>query len=162
MTDTTGALGSDQDQIRALTYEYTFRLDGGDFAGLGELLGDGLLRMSAQGMAEKEIRGAKAIERFYTGQVVTHDGDPRTRHLITNHVVRVADDGASARGHCYFTVLMKPPREPIQTVVCGRYFDRFERAEESWRFAEKTIQVDYLTAIEKHFRIDAEHAGGPR
>lgn len=162
MTETTAALGTDQEQIRALTYEYTFRLDGGDFGGVGELLGAGRLRMSAAGMDEEEIVGSEAIERFYAGQVVTHDGDPRTRHLITNHVVRVAEDGASARGHCYFTVLMKPPREPIQTVVCGRYFDRFERAERSWRFAEKTIRVDYLTAIDKHFRIDAEHAGGKR
>lgn len=151
--------GSDHEQIRTLTYEYVFRLDGGDFAGVGELLGGGCLRMSAQGMSDREIRGAAAIERFYATQVVTYGGDPRTRHQITNHVVSVEEDGASARGHCYFTVLMKPPGEPLQTVVSGRYFDRFERGGEGWRFSEKVIRVDYLTAIEKHFRIDDEREG---
>jgi hypothetical protein len=151
-------MAGDQEQIRALTYEYAFRLDGGDFAGVGELLGAGRLRMSARGMTDREIRGAAAIERFYTKQVVTYGGDPRTRHQITNQVVSVADDGSSARAHCYFTVLIKPPGEPLQTVVSGRYFDRFERVDDGWRFSEKVIRVDYLTAIEKHFRIDDQQA----
>lgn len=149
-------MSNNQDQLRALTYEYTFRLDGGDFAGVAELLAAGSLRMSAQGMGEQAMHGAAEIERFYSNQVVTYDGDPRTRHLISNHVLDV--DGDSAHGRCYFTVLMKPPRQPIQTVVCGRYFDSFERVAGAWRFREKIIRVDYLTAIAEHFVIDDEHA----
>lgn len=152
------APGNDHEQIRALTYEYAFRLDGGDFAGVAELLATGRLRMSAGGMDEREIRGGAAIERFYATQVVTYDGDPRTRHLIANHVVTVAEDGFTGRGHSYFTVLMKPPGEALQTVVSGRYFDRFEHADGGWRFSEKVIRVDYLAGIEKHFQIDDEHA----
>lgn len=150
------AMPTDAERIRALTYEYTFRLDGGDFAGVAALLAAGTLRMSAKGMDDRALRGAEEIERFYAAQVVTHDGDPRTRHLISNHVVEV--DGDAAAGRCYFTVLMKPPGQPIQTVVCGRYFDRFERAEGEWRFSEKVIRVDYLTEIASHFVIDEEHA----
>ncbi|HZO07186.1 MAG TPA: nuclear transport factor 2 family protein [Solirubrobacterales bacterium] len=146
----------DAEQIRALTHEYTFRLDGGDFAGVAALLAAGALRMSAKGMDEQEMRGAEEIERFYANQVVTHDGDPRTRHVISNHVVDI--DGEGAHGRCYFTVLMKPPRQPIQIVVCGRYFDTFERHEGAWRFLRKVIQVDYLTDISEHFLIDADHA----
>jgi len=149
-------MASDQEQIRALAYEYTFRLDGGDFAGVAELLGEGELRMSAAGMDEQAMRGREEIERFYADQVVTYEGDPRTRHLISNHVVHV--EGESAHANCYFTVLMKPPGQPIQTVVCGRYLDRFERRAGAWRFTEKTIQVDYLTKIEEHFVIDQDHA----
>lgn len=150
-------MDSDHEQIRALTYEYTFRLDGGDFVGVAALLGAGTLRMAAAGMDATEIHGAAEIERFYANQVVTYEGDPRTRHLITNHVVRLSDDG-EASGHCYFTVMMKPPGQPLQSVVSGRYFDRFERVDGAWRFRSKTIQVDYLTAIGDHFRIDDEHA----
>ena len=150
--------GGDHEQIRALTYEYAFRLDGGDFAGVAELLAAGRLRMLAGGMDEREIRGAAAIERFYSAQVVTYGGDPRTRHLIANHVVTVAEDGLTGRGHSYFTVQMKPPGEPLQTVVSGRYFDSFERTDGGWRFSEKVIRVDYLGGIEKHFQIDDEHA----
>ncbi len=149
---------SEHEAIRALTYEYTFRLDRGDFAGLAELLAEADLRMSAAGMNAEPIRGATAVERFYTEQVVTYDGDPRTRHLITNHVVEIAPDGETARGRCYFTVLQAAPRQPIQSVVCGRYSDSFVRTGTEWRFAEKVIEVDYLTAIGDHFKIDDRHA----
>jgi hypothetical protein len=148
----------DYEQIRTLTYEYTFRLDRGDFSGVGELLSRGALRMAAKGMDSSEIRGRSEIEQFYAGQVVTYDGNPRTRHLISNHVVELAEDGETAKGHCYFTVLQAAPKQPIQTVVCGRYSDSFVRENGDWRFDEKVIEVDYLTAIGDHFLIDDEHA----
>ena len=150
---------SDPEASRARTYEYTFRLDRGDFAGVAELLAEADLRMAAAGMNAEPVRGATAVERFYTEQVVTYDGDPRTRHLITNHVVDLAPDGESATGRCYFTVLQAAPKQPIQTVVCGRYSDSFVRTGKGWRFAEKVIEVDYLTAIGDHFKIDDQHAG---
>jgi ketosteroid isomerase-like protein len=149
------------ERIRALTYEYTFRLDRGDFAGVAELLADGRLRMDAKGMNGEPMHGAAAIETFYAGQVVTYDGDPRTRHLITNHVVEVDAAERTATGECYFTVLQAVPRQPAGIVVVGRYHDRFERVDEVWRFTEKVIQVDYLGAIGEHFTIDHEHAARP-
>jgi hypothetical protein len=151
---------ADYERIRALTYEYTFRLDRGDFAGVAELLAAGQLRMAAKGMSDAPMRGADAIESFYAGQVVTYDGDPRTRHLITNHVVEIDSGREHARGECYFTVLQAAPREPIGTVVVGRYLDRFERVDSAWRFTEKVIEVDYLGSIGEHFPIDSEHAAG--
>jgi len=147
------------ERIRVLTYEYTFRLDRGDFGGVAELLADGRLRMDAKGMHGEPMHGAAAIEAFYAGQVVTYDGDPRTRHLITNHVVEIDPEARTATGECYFTVLQATPRQPVGIVVVGRYHDRFERPTDDWRFTEKVIQVDYLGAIGEHFTIDADHAG---
>lgn len=151
-------MSDDHERIRALTYEYTFRLDRGDFAGVAELLAAAQLRMAAKGMDNAAMRGAAAIESFYAGQVVTYDGDPRTRHLITNHVVEIDPDGEEARGECYFTVLQAVPRQPVGIVVVGRYHDRFERLDGKWRFAEKVIEVDYLGSIGDHFTIDSEHS----
>jgi hypothetical protein len=148
------------ERIRALTYEYTFRLDRGDFAGVAELLAAGQLRMAAKGMHGEPMRGAATIEAFYAGQVVTYDGDPRTRHLITNHVVQIDSDERDAKGECYFTVLQAIPRQPAGIVVVGRYHDRFERTDQEWRFVEKVIEVDYLGAIGEHFTIDDDHAAG--
>lgn len=149
---------ADYERIRALTFEYAFRLDRGDFGGVAELLASGQLRMAAAGMDGESIYGAAAIESFYAEQVVTYDGDPRTRHLITNHSIELTADGDGARGRSYFTVLQAVPRQPIQTVVCGHYRDRFERGPEGWHFAEKVIQVDFLGPIGDHFKIDEEHA----
>ena len=148
----------DLERIRALTYEYTFRLDRGDFAGVAELLASATLRMEAAGMDDRPMRGNEEIKSFYRGQVVTYDGDPRTRHLITNHSIELTDGGDGARAESYFTVLQAIRRQPIGIVVIGRYRDRFERADGDWRFAEKVIRPEYLSSIGDHFTIDAEHA----
>jgi hypothetical protein len=155
-----GSPDSDYEALKAPTYEYTFRLDAGDFGGVADLLEGGALRMVAAGMSEEPIRGHEEIETFYAGQVVTYDGDPRTRHLISNHAIEIAEGGERATGRCYFTVLQAVPKEPIRTVVCGQYRDSLERTSAGWRFVEKVIQVDFLTAIGEHFQIDEEHAAG--
>lgn len=142
------------ERIRALTYEYTFRLDRGDFSGVAELLAPGTLRMESAGMDDRPIRGAAEIQAFYRDQVVTYDGDPRTRHLITNHVVDLAEDGGSARAESYFTVLQAVPRRPIGIVVCGRYRDRFQQVDGDWQFAEKVIRPEYFNSIGDHFTVD--------
>jgi hypothetical protein len=149
---------ADYEALKALTYEYTFRLDAGEFSGVADLLEAGHLRMVAKGMSEEPIRGHDAIEAFYASQVVTYDGDPRTRHVISNHAIEIGEGGERAEGRCYFTVLQAVPKEPIRTVVCGQYRDSFERTAEGWSFTEKVIQVDYLTAIGEHFQIDEEHS----
>jgi hypothetical protein len=131
-------------------------LDDGAFAGVAALLGAGELQPVMRGVAGEPMAGADAIRAFYADQVVTYDGDPRTRHIISNHAITVDGDAASAR--CYFTVLMKPPGEPYQIVVGGQYRDRFVRRDGEWRFAAKAIQVDYLNNIGLHFKIAGAHA----
>ena len=148
---------SDHEEIRNLSYRYTFALDAGDFDEVGRLLGTGTLRPSMPGVVGETITGADDIARFYTDQVVTYGkGDPRTRHLITNQLIDV--DGDTARSRCYFTVLQRATGHEYQIVVGGQYHDRFAKADGAWRFTEKIIQVDHLNRIELHFRIAAERS----
>jgi 3-phenylpropionate/cinnamic acid dioxygenase small subunit len=149
-------VAEDYEAIRRLSYEYAFLLDAGDFDGVAALLADAELLPVMRGVASAPITGVAAIRAFYADQVVVYDGDPRTRHLISNHAIAVTGDEADAR--CYFTVLLKPPGEPYQIVVGGQYRDRFVRREAAWRFAAKAIQVDYLNDIGLHFRIADAHA----
>ena len=149
-------MSEDYEAIRRLSYEYAFLLDEGDFDGVAALLAEAELQPVMRGVASEPVTGVAAIRSFYAHQVVVYDGDPRTRHLISNHAIAVTGDEATAR--CYFTVLMKPPGEPYQTVVGGQYRDRFVRDEGTWRFAAKAIQVDYLNNIGLHFRIAADRA----
>jgi hypothetical protein len=153
-------VSNDYEAIRGLSYAYTFMLDDGDFDGVAALLGAAELQPVMRGVAAEPIIGADAIRAFYADQVVTYDGDPRTRHVISNHVITL--DGDEAHGRCYFTVLMKPPGEPYQIVVGGQYRDRFVRRDGAWRFAAKAIQVDYLNNIHFHFKIAEPHAVSER
>jgi 3-phenylpropionate/cinnamic acid dioxygenase small subunit len=147
----------DYEAVRRLSYAYAFLLDEGDFDGVAELLAEAELQPVMRGVASAPVTGPAAIRAFYADQVIVYDGDPRTRHVISNHAITVTGDAPTAR--CYFTVLMKPPGAPYQTVVGGQYRDRFVRRDGTWRFAAKAIQVDYLNDISLHFRIAAQHAG---
>lgn len=155
-------MSDDHEAIRNLAFEYTFRLDEGDFAGVAELLGDAVLRPAMPGVADDGLRGAESIRRFYSEQVVTDKhGKPRTRHLITNQAIELDREGGVASSRCYFTVLQAPPRLPYAIVVGGRYEDRFAKVDGTWRFTEKTIHVDYLNDISHHFKIAPEHRPAP-
>jgi hypothetical protein len=150
---------SDYEAIRNLCAEYTFRLDDGDFAGVGELLRDAVLRPAMAGVRADGLRGSDEIEEFYRLQVITYkNGKPMTRHLLNNHSITIDDTATEASSRCYFTVLQRPPGLPYQIVVGGQYFDRFLKRDGTWSFAEKVIQVDHLNAIEHHFRISDGHA----
>lgn len=150
----------DHQAIRNLSYQYTRRVDEGDWAAVGETLAHATLRVVSRGMAGSELSGAAAIENFYRDQVVVDDqGRPLTRHLVTNHRINLDDDRRHAVAHSYFTVLQKPEREPLQIVVTGQYDDKFERIDDVWRFTSKTIRADYFGEIRWHFRISADQAG---
>lgn len=142
---------SDHEAIRSLSYAYTFALDAGDFAEVARILQHATLRFGDDG---RSVSGPEAIERFYASQVITYDGDPRTRHLITNHVVDVTGD--TATGRCYFTVLQKRPGEPYGVILGGQYRDAFARVDGAWRFAEKHIRPEYLNDTTGHFRISSD------
>lgn len=149
---------SDREEIRDLCFAYTFCLDDGDFAGVGELLEHAALVPEMAGVEQRSIYGQEAVENFYRQQVILYSrGRPMTRHLITNQVIKVDPDLGTATSRCYFTVLQRPPGIEYHIVVGGQYHDRFELVDGTWRFAEKRIQVDHLNDIENHFRISAGH-----
>jgi SnoaL-like protein len=148
----------DHEEIRNLSFTYAFCLDAGDYDGVADVLASATLRPVMAGMeSETAITGRAAIHRFYAEQVVTfRDGDPRTRHLITNQAIVIDSAGRAATARSYFTVLQAPPRLPLSIILSGQYEDRFVKDDDGWRFAEKTIRVDYLNDVSHHFRIAAD------
>ena len=76
-------------------------------------------------------RGPDAIERLYARSTRRYeDGTPRTKHVMTNVMVDVADDGATASSRSYFTVLQAVPGAlALQPVIAGRYRHAYERVD---------------------------------
>ena len=80
--------------ITKLIYTYAERIDAGDFAGVAELFAHATLTFEGFGDA---VTGRDAIERLYARTTRRYeDGTPRTKHVMTNVMVDVADDGATA------------------------------------------------------------------
>ena len=139
-------------RIEALLYAYAERIDAGDFAGVGTLFADGEIR--AGGEAGAAVRGAEAVRRLYTSTVRLYDdGTPRTKHVTTNVVVEIDDEGATATARSYFTVLQQLEDFPLQVVVAGRYHDAFAQVDRTWRFRVRRIHVDLQGDLSRHLLI---------
>jgi hypothetical protein len=64
-------------------------------------------------------------------------------HMIGN--ILIALDGDSARVETYlWSVSISPGDDPRQSVVAGRYLDRFEKRDDEWRIAERFVVHDWF------------------
>ena len=145
-------------EIAALVYAYAERIDGGDFAGVADLLADA--EVTAEG-SDRRWRGRGEVLRLYESGTRRHgDGTPRTKHVTTNLVVDVDEEAGRAAARSYYTVLQAVPGElTLQPIVAGRYRDRFERADGRWRFVARHLVVDLVGDLGHHLRFDLATEG---
>lgn len=134
------------DAISNLLYTYAERLDLGDFAGVAALFEHATYRSSAGGHHVGSAGVLAVLERL----VRRYDGIPRTKHVITNVMIDVDAQDRTASARSYFTVFQATDELPLQAVICGRYHDRFEHAEDGWRFTDRLILVDLLGDLRYH------------
>ena len=146
--DADGDRWSDAAEVTALVHRYGSLLDAGDLDGVAELFAHAVWRAEATG---QESRGRDGVRAMYD-RVQLYDGTPRTTHVLTNLDVTIAPDRSSATATCIYTVLQGiTAGEPIQVILTGRYLDRFERANEGWRFTERRILVNQVGDLSRHF-----------
>jgi hypothetical protein len=141
---------SDRDQITDLVYGYAERMDAGDFAGVGELLGTGSI--SVEG-SDDVVRGAGPIEEKYTRWSTRYPdtGTPKTKHVITNVIVEIDAHASTALVRAYFTVLQAVAGTlPLQPILAGRYRLSFERVDEAWRFTNLHVLWDLAGNLSAH------------
>jgi len=149
----------DQLAIERLIALYAHLVDSGDFAGLGELLADASI--GTEGI-EGALAGREAIEKMFASTVRLYaDGTPRTRHVTTNVIVDVDDDGITASARSYFTVMQATEGFSLQPVVAGTYRDRFEILDATWRFVERRFSVDLVGDVSRHMLPGAERLLDP-
>ncbi len=139
--------------ITKLIYTYAERIDAGDFAGVAEVFAHATLTFEGFGDA---VSGREAIEALYGRTTRRYeDGTPKTKHVMTNVMVDVADDGASASSRSYFTVLQAVPGElALQPVIAGRYRHTYTRPDGRWEVATMHIIIDLVGDLGHHMLFD--------
>ena len=139
--------------ITKLVYTYAERIDAGDFAGIGALFEHATLTFEGY---DEAVSGPEAIAALYTRSTRRYDdGTPRTKHVMTNVIVDVADDGAHAASRSYFTVLQAVPGAlALQPVIAGRYRHTYQRAEGQWRVASMHVMIDLVGDLGHHMLFD--------
>jgi hypothetical protein len=141
----------DRAQIVALINRYAELLDGGQIDEVVALFDRATWRASRTGATLSTPEEVRAV---YANVILYDDGTPRTRHLMTNVTVDIDDSGHEASSSCYFTVLQGViPGEPIQTILSGRYVDRFAKDADGWHFTDRLFHADLIGDQSRHFRV---------
>ena len=71
---------------------------------------------------------------------------------MTNLTIDLAEGADEATGRCCFTVLQGiDAGSPIETILAGRYHDRYRRVPNGWQFAERLFIVDLFGDQSRHF-----------
>lgn len=136
---------ADKLAITELLYRYAELIDGGDFDGLGELLGRGNF-CGVAGAGPIAALFVKTTKRF-----PEHGNTPRTRHLVLNPIVEL--DGDTARSRSTFCVVQQTDVVALQPIVVGRYADAFARDDDGWHFTERIADVQMIGDMSDHLNI---------
>jgi ketosteroid isomerase-like protein len=141
------------ERVARLIYTYAERIDAGDFAGVAEVFAHATLTFEGFGDA---VSGVDAVQALYERTTRRYDnGTPRTKHVMTNVMVDVADDGASATSRSYFTVFQAVPGAlTLQPVIAGRYRNTYACVEGEWRFTAMHIIIDLTGDLGHHMLFD--------
>ena len=141
------------ESITKLIYTYAERIDAGDFAGVAEVFVHATLTFEGFGDA---VSSAPAVQALYERTTRRYeDGTPRTKHVMTNVMVDVDDDGLTAGSRSYFTVFQAVPGAlALQAVIAGRYRHTYTCRDGRWEFASMHIIVDLVGDLGHHILID--------
>jgi ketosteroid isomerase-like protein len=122
---------SDREAIRDLLARYTYNGDRGRIDALAACFAeDGVLEFpGTQGTGPDGVKAA--LTSGARNPAITF-----IRHHITNPLITVAGDGATARSYFAVTSDNGPDHS-------GTYADKLIRKREGWRFAHRLVRIDW-------------------
>ncbi|MGW0173801.1 nuclear transport factor 2 family protein [Rhodococcus sp. NPDC003322] len=141
--------------IRDLVFSYSHLIDRGELSSVAALFADATYgQCDGDGVPLGGLieRDPAAVQRANETFVKMH-GDPpspRTKHVTTNVRVSVSDDNTEASAVSYVTVLQGTADLPLQPILVGRYFDRFECVDGRWRFTQRLCCIDHTGDLSEH------------
>ena len=138
-------------QITNLLYRYAECIDTGDLVGAAELFEHARIRVGGPDTDQDTIDATRLLGIWKSLIVIHPDGTPRTKHVTTNPIVEVDEAAGTASCRSYYTVLQQTDELPLQTIVTGRYDDRFERVGGQWRFSYRDLTlIDLVGDVSHH------------
>lgn len=141
--------GEDYFEIQNLLFTYPQLLDAGDFAGVGRLFEHATVYSAGLVMADRD---AAAMAASFRDWVITYpDGTPRTRHFISNVIIRpLGEDRAVVTS--YVMVFQQTDTLPLQPVIGGDYRDTVRKVDGQWRFVERHMGNNLIGTLTDHGR----------
>jgi SnoaL-like domain len=140
-------------EIERLLFDYCWGIDHGDFELTASLFGTAGLYGLVGGAA---ARGSEQVLGMLQASTRRYDGVPRTRHVVTNVVIDVAENSLSGSSRSYVQVIHQPPAEagdsprPIGPIVVGTYLDKVHNIDGMWQFAERRMDLQLIGDLSTH------------
>ena len=133
---------ADRFEITELISRYGNCLDAGDFDGMESLFVPDAVFRIVPDTATPDLRGSKAIRDAVERRwAVVHEGAQR-RHVMSNIVVDVSGDAATARTVLLVYEVAKAPGSQVKVHGMGVYEDTLTRSDGAWRFRERVLFLD--------------------
>ena len=126
-----------KDAIRELMARYAQALDACRFADVAACFAPDGEWTTDYGAA----RGPAEIEAFIRGIVPVKGEGPQRKHYITNIIVALAGDRASARSDY---LVVRESERGLLPVMGGTYMDEFAKREGVWQFVKKQLVHDIV------------------
>jgi 3-phenylpropionate/cinnamic acid dioxygenase small subunit len=147
-------------QITNLLYRYAECIDSGDLAGAAALFEHARIRIGGPDAEQDTIDAARLLGIWKSLIVLHPDGTPRTKHVTTNPIIEIDEDAGTASCRSYYAVLQQTDGMGLQTIVTGRYHDRFERVDGRWRFSYRDLTlIDMVGDVSRHLTHPIAPAG---
>jgi 3-phenylpropionate/cinnamic acid dioxygenase small subunit len=121
-----------KDAIRELMATYAMALDACRFADVAACFAPDGEWTTDYGAA----RGPAEIEAFIKGIVPVKGEGPQRKHYITNSIITVDGDRASALSDY---LVVRESESGLMPVMGGTYKDKFVKTSAGWRFARKEL-----------------------
>jgi len=132
-------------QIRRILHRYCDTIDAGDFEAFAAIFERGT-------WAILEEPGSDAVLRWLKQNVILYDGEPRTKHQMTNLIVDVDDEAGTATFSCYVTVWQALPDFPLQAFSQAKFRGTFEREDGKWWWKRHDSVLGGLGDTSHHLR----------
>ena len=123
----------DKDTIREVMAAYCHALDACRFADVAGLFAEDAVWTTDYG----EAKGRDAIEQIFRSVVPVKGEGPQRKHYITNIIIKVDGDTASAVSDY---LIVREAEAGLIPVMGGTYRDKFIKTPAGWRFSRKELE----------------------
>jgi 3-phenylpropionate/cinnamic acid dioxygenase small subunit len=140
--------------IENLIYYYAERIDDGDLEGVAELFRDAEITSTVHNVRRT---GFDEVLKMYqmSCRLYKATGTPMTKHLTTNVIIELDENGRDAAARSYYTVIQATDALPLQPIISGRYKDHFHKTENQWHFSSREMIVDLIGDCSAHLLYDS-------
>jgi 3-phenylpropionate/cinnamic acid dioxygenase small subunit len=145
-------------RIENLIYRYAELIDAGDLEGVAALFRRGEIVSKAHNMVRSGFDDVLQLYRL-SCRLYEPSGTPLTKHLTTNVIIELDQNGTGASARSYYTVIQAAGDLALQPIISGRYNDRFRKIDSGWEFERREMIVDLIGDCSAHLLYDSKGLG---